>query len=109
MQKHSKFIERFWARNDIKNYSRLQKPANIPSTSDIQLQSLDAQSLLVTARDRNTTFRPDMYTGLTSSPASSSLDLEWEHEYEGQTQSWYKFLHCKKTLNFIKISIKKIG
>lgn len=87
MQKHSKFIERFWARNDIKNYSRLQK-INIPSTSDIQLQSLDAQSLLVTSRDRNTTFRPDMYTGLTSSPVSSSLDLEWEHEYEGQTQSW---------------------
>lgn len=81
-KRHSKFIERFWTHKEL-SYSRLKKPIKI--SADIPLQSLDA-SLLITNHDR--IFRPE-HSGMNSSPASSSLDLEWEHEYENaQNYSW---------------------
>lgn len=82
-KRHSKFIERFWSHKEL-SYSRLNRP--IHKSVDIPLQSLDAHSLLITNHDTN--FRSD-HTGMNSSPASSSLDLEWEHEYENaQNYSW---------------------
>ncbi|XP_037041878.1 uncharacterized protein LOC119078452 [Bradysia coprophila] len=82
-KRHSKFIERFWSHKEM-SYSRLNKP--IQKSVDIPLQSLDAHSLLITNHDR--IFRSE-HTGMNSSPASSSLDLEWEHEYENaQNYSW---------------------
>lgn len=83
-KRHSKFIERYWSHKEM-SYSRLNKP--IQKSVDIPLQSLDAHSLLITNHDRN--FRCSEHTGINSSPASSSLDLEWEHEYENaQNYSW---------------------
>lgn len=81
-KRHSKFIERFWSHKEM--YSRLNK--RIQKSVDIPLQSLDAHSLLITNNDR--IFRSE-YTEVNSSPASSSLDLEWEHEYGNvQDYSW---------------------
>jgi len=92
-KKHSKFIDHFWKRKDLNNYSRLERErAAKAARNEIQLQCLDAQTLLVAMRDRGITsssgYRPEPLTGGTSSPASSSLDLEWEHEYAAN-QSWY--------------------
>lgn len=82
-KRHSKFIERFWSHKEL-SYSRLNKP--IQKSVDIPLQSLDAHSLLLTNHER--IFRSE-HTGMNPSPASSSLDLEWEHEYENaQNYSW---------------------
>lgn len=82
-KRHSKFIERFWSHKEL-SYSRLNKP--IQKSVDIPLQSLDAHSLLLTNHER--IFRSE-HTGMNTSPASSSLDLEWEHEYENaQNYSW---------------------
>lgn len=82
-KRHSKFIERFWSHKEL-SYSRLNRP--IPKPVDIPLQSLDAHSLLITNHDR---ILRSEHTGMNSSPASSSLDLEWEHEYENaQNYSW---------------------
>lgn len=80
-KRHSKFIERFWSHKEL-SYSRLNKPMQNPI--DIPLQSLDAHSLLITNHER---IFPE-HAGVHSSPASSSLDLEWEHEYEGRNYSW---------------------
>lgn len=83
-KRHSKFIERFWSHKEL-SYSRLNKP--IQKSVDIPLQSLDAHSLLITNHDR--IYRSEHHTGMNSSPASSSLDLEWEHEYgNAQNYSW---------------------
>lgn len=84
-KRHSKFIERFWSHKEL-SYSRLNKPIHEQKSVEIPLQSLDAHSLLITNHDR--IFRSEN-TGMQSSPASSSLDLEWEHEYENaQNYSW---------------------
>lgn len=92
-KRHSKFIERFCERQEMR-YSRLNAPNNQSNnqttTNDIQLQCLDANSLLL-IQDRNyLNFRPESLTEATSSPAGSSLDLEWEHEYAAThlNQSW---------------------
>lgn len=78
--RHSKFIERFWAHQDMR-YSRLKK---LPQKSaDIPLQNLDAHLLLQTVHDKQiATSRTDV----NPSPAGSSLDLEWEHEYANASQ-----------------------
>lgn len=82
-KRHSKFIERFWSHKEL-SYSRLNRPIQKPI--DIPLQNLDAHSLLMTNHDR---INRSEHTGMQSSPASSSLDLEWEHEYENaQNYSW---------------------
>lgn len=89
-KRHSKFLERFWAHQDMR-YSRLNKPppSNTNPTFDIQLQNLDAHSLLISKGDRNFSYRQDIPSATNSSPASSSLDLEWEHEYNNtHSHSW---------------------
>lgn len=88
-KRHSKFLERFWAQRDMR-YSRLNKPpAQTNPTFDIQLQNLDAHSLLISKGDRNVSYRQDIPSATNSSPASSSLDLEWEHEYNNtHSHSW---------------------
>ncbi|XP_055852522.1 uncharacterized protein LOC129916543 [Episyrphus balteatus] len=71
------FIDKFMERQDL-NYSRLSR-APTTELTDIQLQSLDAQTLLVTAANNVTT--TNTFVPAVSSRTSSSLDLEWEHEY----------------------------
>lgn len=97
---HSKFLQVFHEHQDTSNYSRLNRPEhwNIrrmdnnctnqttstttkPSTNDIQLQCLDASSLIL-LHNRNLDIPYEPMTE-TTSPAGSSLDLEWEHEYAG--------------------------
>ncbi|XP_055907464.1 uncharacterized protein LOC129942509 [Eupeodes corollae] len=72
------FVDKFMERQDL-NYSRLSKTPTTDLT-DIQLQSLDAQTLLVTAAANNVT-TTNTFVPAVSSRTSSSLDLEWEHEY----------------------------
>lgn len=83
-KRHSKFLERFWTHPDMR-YSRLNKSTN--SSIDIPLQNLDAHSLLAFRPDRGIHYRHDLPSATNSSPASSSLDLEWEHEYSNN-HSW---------------------
>lgn len=84
-----KLIGRFWSRHkDMRRhyYSRLNRPASeavtnqptLTSSTDIPLQCLDAQLLLATSNtiERNS----NEMMAVNPSPASSSLDLEWEHE-----------------------------
>lgn len=56
----------------------------MPSTSaltDIQLQNLDVHKLLNATATPSKETELQNYTRMASSRASSSLDLEWEHEY----------------------------
>ena len=80
--RHSKFIERFWAHQDMR-YSRLNRTTT--KSTEIPLQNLDAQLLLSTVADNTRTGCRS--NEVNQSPASSSLDLEWEHEYMN-TQPW---------------------
>lgn len=94
-KRHSKFLEVFHEHQDTSNYSRLKRPEhwnirrndnnctnqNTSTTNEIQLQSLDASSLLL-IHNRNLDIPYEPMTEATS-PAGSSLDLEWENEYAG--------------------------
>lgn len=89
-----KFIERLCPRREMP-YSRLNTNTSnhiqIPNPSaEIQLQSLDANTLLL-HHDKSVNYNP----GASPSPSGSSLDLEWECEYGngnqaggGNHQSW---------------------
>lgn len=83
-----KFIERFCPRREMP-YSRLNTSNHIqilnPST-EIQLQSLDANTLLLN-HDKNLNYNPESLTGASPSPSGSSLDLEWECEYANAAQA----------------------
>lgn len=87
-----KFIERFCPRREMP-YSRLNTSNNpqIPNPSaEIQLQSLDANTLLL-HHDKSVNYHPESLTGASPSPSGSSLDLEWECEYANAhqaNQSW---------------------
>lgn len=88
-RKHSKFMEKFMKQqqqgdtsNNYKLLNREDGPSSQPKNfTNIQLQCLDAHSLLLSSRSGVPGFRPDLYVSLNSSPGGSSLDLEWEHEY----------------------------
>lgn len=101
-----KFIERFCPRREMP-YSRLNTTATgnhhhphlphhphyphhhqIPnqSAAEIQLQSLDANTLLLN-HDKCVNYNPESLTGASPSPSGSSLDLEWECEYGNGNQS----------------------
>lgn len=71
-------------------YSRLNKTNNQPG--EIPLQCLNAQLLLVNTNSINDHARTDMFNGVNPSPASSSLDLEWEHEYMNRNTSTHSWL-----------------
>ncbi|EAL39242.3 AGAP009962-PA, partial [Anopheles gambiae str. PEST] len=58
---------------------------------DIQLQCLDAHSLLLVSKDghrKTNNGYNDLQTDQTSTPGSS-LDLEWENDYGYQHSQWY--------------------
>lgn len=114
---HSKFLNRFWTRHQRQrqhipqptSYSRLnashrtnenQNYAKMVLPKDaIQLQCLDVGSLLKMNERRDyKRLQCDSMTEGTMSFAGSSLDLEWEHEYDAAERnesqeepknSWY--------------------
>lgn len=62
------------------------------SAAEIQLQSLDANTLLL-SHDKCVNYNAECLTGASPSPSGSSLDLEWECEYgdgnrSNHHQSW---------------------
>lgn len=96
--RHSNFLERFWERHrqNISLYSRLNASrqnscsesidrSELVLPNEIQLQCLDPNSLRL-LHERNI-LRPGSTVGDTVSLIGSSLDLEWEHEYNGQNRS----------------------
>ncbi|XP_053696440.1 uncharacterized protein LOC128743797 [Sabethes cyaneus] len=97
--KKPKLFGKFWKRKDVE-YSRLNKSNNNfvdrcnssnnqTSGSEIQLQCLDAHSLLLVSKDSNARRNGyhDLNTDMTSTPGSS-LDLEWENDYGYQHNPW---------------------
>ncbi|XP_030376668.1 putative mediator of RNA polymerase II transcription subunit 26 [Scaptodrosophila lebanonensis] len=76
------FIDKYWDQQQQQqqqspSYAKLQ---NESTNADIQLQNLDVFKLLNTTTPNKET-ELQSYTRIASSRASSSLDLEWEHEY----------------------------
>ncbi|EDV31503.1 uncharacterized protein Dana_GF14520, isoform A [Drosophila ananassae] len=73
------FFDEYWQQPS--NYAKLQNESS--AMPDIQLQNLDAFKLLNAqiAPRRETEIGQGVYNRTNSSRASSSLDLEWEHEY----------------------------
>ncbi|XP_058119750.1 uncharacterized protein LOC131293000 [Anopheles ziemanni] len=102
-------FRKFWTRTKPVDYARLnkakhnnfsQRPSTGPNQSkhnqhptsgfDIQLQCLDAHSLLLVSKDghrKATAGYNDLQTDQTSTPGSS-LDLEWENDYGYQHGQW---------------------
>ncbi|EDW02972.1 putative mediator of RNA polymerase II transcription subunit 12 [Drosophila grimshawi] len=75
-QQCPQFLDRYWEQQP--SYAKLQNDSGL---ADIQLQNLDAHKLLNATATPSKETELQNYTRLTSSRASSSLDLEWEHEY----------------------------
>ncbi|XP_017151099.1 uncharacterized protein LOC108161366 [Drosophila miranda] len=76
-QQCPQFLEKYWEQQP--SYAKLQNDSAI---SDIQLQNLDVFKLLnAQATPSKETEMLGSYQRMASSRASSSLDLEWEHEY----------------------------
>ncbi|KAL7739106.1 hypothetical protein ACLKA6_013721 [Drosophila palustris] len=76
-QQCPQFLDRYWEQQP--SYAKLQ---NDSALADIQLQNLDVHKLLnatTTTPSKETELQG--YARLAGSRASSSLDLEWEHEY----------------------------
>ncbi|XP_017096954.2 uncharacterized protein [Drosophila bipectinata] len=78
-QQCPQFFDEYWQQPS--NYAKLQNESS--TMPDIQLQNLDAFKLLNAqiAPRRETEIGQGIYHRTNSSRASSSLDLEWEHEY----------------------------
>ncbi|KAH8238041.1 hypothetical protein KR032_012176 [Drosophila birchii] len=74
----SQFLDKYWEQQP--SYAKLQSNSAMP---DIQMQNLDACKLLnaQTTTSRETEMGHGTYHRMSNSRASSSLDLEWEHEY----------------------------
>ncbi|KAH8255812.1 hypothetical protein KR038_011201 [Drosophila bunnanda] len=74
----SQFLDKYWEQHP--SYAKLQSNSAMP---DIQMQNLDACKLLnaQTTFSRETEMGHGTYHRMSTSRASSSLDLEWEHEY----------------------------
>ncbi|KAI8121544.1 hypothetical protein FF38_04082 [Lucilia cuprina] len=79
-KKSSHYLDKFWQHQDT-NYAKLNNGNQIESYSDIQLQNLDVNNLLITSGHTKETAVNYLPSRVPSSRASSSLDLEWEHEY----------------------------
>ncbi|XP_022234808.2 LOW QUALITY PROTEIN: uncharacterized protein LOC111082882 [Drosophila obscura] len=76
-QQCPQFLDKYWEQQP--SYAKLQNDSAI---SDIQLQNLDVFKLLnAQATPSKETEMHGNYQRMASSRASSSLDLEWEHEY----------------------------
>ncbi|XP_036343657.1 uncharacterized protein LOC118752916, partial [Rhagoletis pomonella] len=95
-QKRPQFIDKFWEQQDLQ-YTKLSSRNGTQSGhSDIQLQNLDVNNLLSNAllakeSALNYCLSEAQYAAA-SSRASSSLDLEWEHEY-GHMRQLYQQSH----------------
>ncbi|KAM7352849.1 uncharacterized protein ACRADG_005210 isoform 1-T4 [Cochliomyia hominivorax] len=79
-KKSSHYLDKFWQHQDT-NYAKLNNGNQAESYSDIQLQNLDVNNLLLTSGHTKETAVNYLPSRVPSSRASSSLDLEWEHEY----------------------------
>ncbi|XP_065356443.1 uncharacterized protein LOC135950846 [Calliphora vicina] len=79
-KKSSHYLDKFWQHQDT-NYAKLNNGNQVESYSDIQLQNLDVNNLLITSGHTKETAVNYLPSRVPSSRASSSLDLEWEHEY----------------------------
>lgn len=75
-QQCPQFLDRYWEQQP--SYAKLQTDSAL---TDIQLQNLDVHKLLNATTTPNKETELQSYVRLASSRASSSLDLEWEHEY----------------------------
>ncbi|XP_062130719.1 uncharacterized protein LOC133841880 [Drosophila sulfurigaster albostrigata] len=75
-QQYPQFLDRYWEQQP--SYAKLQ---NDSALADIQLQNLDVHKLLNAAATPSKETELQSYARMASSRASSSLDLEWEHEY----------------------------
>ncbi|XP_061386873.1 uncharacterized protein LOC133321817 [Musca vetustissima] len=79
-KKSSHILDKFWQHQDT-TYAKLSNGNNGESFSDIQLQNLDVTNLLITTGHTKESSVNYIPSRVPSSRASSSLDLEWEHEY----------------------------
>ncbi|KAL9875199.1 uncharacterized protein LOC119640276 [Glossina fuscipes] len=80
-KKSSHFLEKFWQYQDT-SYAKLSSGPQAESISDIQLQNLDVTNLLLNAaHSQKESSINNIASRVPSSRGSSSLDLEWEHEY----------------------------
>ncbi|XP_063701843.1 uncharacterized protein LOC134831933 [Culicoides brevitarsis] len=86
-KRHSSFLNRFWNKKNLL-YSRLNRSNQASSSSGINLQCLDARSLMMIAKDKNFAYRQELNGSECTSNYSNSLDLEWEHEYGSNTDQW---------------------
>ncbi|XP_075150117.1 uncharacterized protein LOC142224231 [Haematobia irritans] len=79
-KKSSHILDRFWQHQNT-TYAKLSNGNHAESYADIQLQNLDVSNLLVTTGHTKESSVNYIPSRVPSSRASSSLDLEWEHEY----------------------------
>ncbi|ALC38997.1 CG13982 [Drosophila busckii] len=75
-QQCPQFLDKYWEQQP--SYAKLQTDSCL---QDIQLQNLDVQKLLNASNTPSKETELQHYTRMVNSRASSSLDLEWEHEY----------------------------
>ncbi|KAH8262861.1 hypothetical protein KR044_001234 [Drosophila immigrans] len=75
-QQCPQFLDRYWEQQP--SYAKLQ---NDSALAEIQLQNLDVHKLLNATATPSKETELQSYVRMASSRASSSLDLEWEHEY----------------------------
>ncbi|XP_053958525.1 uncharacterized protein LOC128863416 [Anastrepha ludens] len=94
-QKRPQFIDKFWEQQDMQ-YTKLANRNGAEGLSDIQLQNLDVHNLLsntILAKESALNYcLSEAQYAAASSRASSSLDLEWEHEY-GHMRQLYQQPH----------------
>uniref|UniRef100_A0A1A9X088 Uncharacterized protein n=1 Tax=Glossina brevipalpis TaxID=37001 RepID=A0A1A9X088_9MUSC len=85
-KKSSHFFEKFWQHQDT-SYAKLSNGSQAESFSDIQLQNLDVTNLLLNAaHSQKESSINNIASRVPSSRGSSSIDLEWEHEYSQMRQ-----------------------
>ncbi|XP_033160640.1 uncharacterized protein LOC117141335 isoform X2 [Drosophila mauritiana] len=88
------FLDKYWEQQP--SYAKLPTTA----MADIQMQNLDAGKLLnaQTTPSRETEMGLGAYQRMANSRASSSLDLEWEHEYSQLRQYQFQCQQVPKEL-----------
>nr|XP_036215924.1 uncharacterized protein LOC106621900 [Bactrocera oleae] len=99
-QKRPQFIDKFWEQQDMQ-YTRLTNRNGTEGLSDIQLQNLDVHNLLsnaILAKESALNYcLTEAHYAAASSRASSSLDLEWEHEYAHMRQLYQPPPHMHRS------------
>ncbi|XP_011181107.3 uncharacterized protein LOC105211403 [Zeugodacus cucurbitae] len=99
-QKRPQFIDKFWEQQDMQ-YTKLPNRSGSEGLSDIQLQNLDVHNLLsntILAKESALNYcLTEAQYAAASSRASSSLDLEWEHEYAHMRQLYQPPPHTHRS------------